>query len=52
MGGHAEVIHGHTDKAVGFCCNIVGVTVMQTLVLFVRSCSLWLFVSHRELENP
>jgi hypothetical protein len=30
MGGHTDVMRGHTDEAAGFCRNIVMVTVMKT----------------------
>jgi hypothetical protein len=26
--GRADVMHRYSDKVVGFCCNVVGVTVM------------------------
>jgi hypothetical protein len=32
MGDHADIMHGHSDKSVGFCCNIDGATLMQTWV--------------------
>ena len=28
MGGFADLMHGHFDKAVRFCCNVVGAMVM------------------------